>query len=291
LITSVSLREVGPRDGLQPEAPLVINDRLRLIEALVAAGCRSIEATAFVSPRAVPAMSGAAVVASGVRGIEGVEWWALVPNVRGAVMAVDAGLSRLTVTVSASEEYSRRNVGMSTDESVAQVPAIVDVAPVVDVVISCAFGSPYEGLIPVGLVADLVARCRLVGASVTLADTTGVATPTSVAAVLEAVGLEGVGLHLHDSRGTALVNAYAALLLGVSRFDTAVGGLGGSPFAKGAGGNLATEDFVYLCDSLGVATGVSLDGVLEASALVATLVGRPVPSRLAAALAVSESDG
>jgi hydroxymethylglutaryl-CoA lyase len=202
--------------------------------------------------------------------------------VRGASLALEAGVRRLTVTVSASETYSQRNVGMSTADSLDAAATISGMAPVTDVVVSCAFGSPYEGEIAVAVVADIVGRCRRFGATVTLADTTGMATPRRVADVVGAVGAD-VGLHLHDTRGTALVNAYAAMELGVTRFDTAVGGLGGSPFAAGAGGNLATEDLVHLCDDLGVATGVDLERLLEASAVASELVGRPVPSRLAAA--------
>jgi hydroxymethylglutaryl-CoA lyase len=280
---AVRIREVGPRDGLQPEAPVAVNGRLRLIAALVAAGLRSVEVAAFVSPKAVPAMAGAEDVVAGLPAAAGAEWWALVPNIRGAERAVAAGVERLSVTVSASETYSMRNVGMSTTESLAQAEAIAGMAAEVDVVVSCAFGSPYESDDALeGVVRDVVARCRSAGASLTLADTTGMATPRRVAEVLETTGVE-VGLHLHDSRGTALVNGYAAMGLGVARFDTAVGGLGGSPFAAGAGGNLATEDLVYLCDDLGVATGVDLDLLLEASRLAAELVGRPVPSRVAAA--------
>ncbi len=279
--TALTVREVGPRDGLQPEAPLAVRERLDLIRALAGAGLHDIEAVAFVSPRAVPAMADAAEVVAGLPG-GGVTWWALVPNVKGAALAAAAGIDHLTVTVSVSETYSMRNVGMTTAESMEAALTIAAAAPTVDVVLSCAFGSPYEGEIAPDAVARLAERCREAGASVTLADTTGVATPRRIADVLDLVG-DQVGLHLHDTRGTALVNAYAAMERGVSRFDTAVGGLGGSPFAAGAGGNLATEDLVHLCDDLGVTTGVNLDALLDASALVARLVGRAVPSRVAAA--------
>ncbi len=204
------------------------------------------------------------------------------PNVRGAELATGAGIDHLTVTVSASETYNQRNVGMTTDESMDQALSIIAMAPVVDVVVSCAFGSPYEGEMPVGRVTDLVARCRAAGASVTLADTTGMGTPRLVRELLALTGPD-VGLHLHDTRGTALLNAYAGMEAGATRFDTAVGGVGGSPFAAGAAGNLATEDLVYLCDDLGVATGVDLDRLLAAAEMVAELIGRPVPSRIAAA--------
>ena len=283
---AISIREVGPRDGLQPEAPVPVPARVALIEGLVAAGVSTIEVAAFVSPKAVPAMAGAADVLAAVPRYEGVTYVALVPNVKGAELALEAGVEALTLTVSASEAYSRRNVGMSVDESLGQVAAVravVGDGMPLDTVVSCAFGSPYEGDIDPAEVGALGRRALASGATaVTYADTTGMATPRRVAEVVDATGPD-VGLHLHDTRGTALVNAYAAMHLGVRRFDTAVGGLGGSPFATGAGGNLATEDLVHLCDDLGVATGIDLAALLTASARVAEVVGHPVPSRVAAA--------
>jgi len=283
---AISIREVGPRDGLQPEAPVPVPARVALIEGLVAAGVSTIEVAAFVSPKAVPAMAGAADVLAAVPRYEGVTYVALVPNVKGAELALEAGVEALTLTVSASEAYSQRNVGMSVDESLGQVAAVravVGDGMPLDTVVSCAFGSPYEGDIDPVEVAALGRRALASGATaVTYADTTGMATPRRVAEVVDATGPD-VGLHLHDTRGTALVNAYAAMHLGVRCFDTAVGGLGGSPFATGAGGNLATEDLVHLCDDLGVATGIDLAALLTASARVAEVVGHPVPSRVAAA--------
>jgi hydroxymethylglutaryl-CoA lyase len=282
----IAIREVGPRDGLQPEAPVAVADRVELVNALVEAGVSTIEVAAFVSPRAVPAMAGAADVVGELPRRNGVRYVALVPNVKGAEMALAAGTEALSLTVSASEAYSQRNVHMSVDESLAQVGAIRsavgDTVPL-DTVVSCAFGSPYEGDLDPGGVAELGGRALESGStSLTYADTTGMATPRRVDALLAATGTD-VGLHLHDTRGTALVNAYGALQAGVTRFDTAVGGLGGSPFAAGAGGNLATEDLVHLCDDLGVDTGVDLAALLAISARVAELVGHAVPSRVAAA--------
>lgn len=283
---SVSIRDVGPRDGLQPEAPVAVEERIALARALFDAGVADVEVAAFVSPKAVPAMAGAAEVLAGVERRPGTTRWALVPNVRGAELAVEAGADALTVTVSASEEYSQANVRRSVAESVAAVADIVAVAGdrPVDTVVSCAFGSPYDeqiGPFDVAAIFDdvLEAGCT----NVTLADTTGIATPERIADVVTATGT-GVRLHLHDTRGTALTNAFAALLLGVRAFDTAVGGLGGSPFAKGAGGNLATEDLVHLCDGLGVDTGIDLDAMVAVAGRVARLVGRPVPSRVTATL-------
>ena len=281
---SVVIREVGPRDGLQGEAPVPVEDRVRLIESLLAAGVRSIEVASFVSPKAVPAMAGASEVAAAVGSPDGVDVWALVPNVRGAELAAAAGVSRLTVTVSASATYNERNVRMSIEESIAEAGRICSVASwaAVDAVVSCAFGSPYEGDVAPDAVASLADRLLSAGATVlTFADTTGMATPRRVDALLDEVGVS-VGLHLHETRGTGLVNAYAAWTRGVRRFDTSVGGLGGSPFAAGAGGNLATESLVHLLDDLGEPTGISLEGLLESAALVASLVGRePLPSPIA----------
>ena len=279
----VDIREVGPRDGLQPEAPVAVADRVRLVEVLLDAGVRHVEAVAFVSPKAVPAMAGAADVLAAVERRPGVRLAALVPNLKGAELALDAGVDEITVTVSASETYNERNVNMGVDESVAAIEAICERADdvPVDAIVSCAFGSPYEGDLDPADVASLGRHLWDAGvAAITWADTTGMATPRRIDDLLDEGGTD-VGLHLHETRGTGLVNAYAALQRGVRRFDTSIGGLGGSPFAAGAAGNLATEDLVALLDDLVIATGIDIERLLEASALVADLVGRPVPSRVA----------
>jgi hydroxymethylglutaryl-CoA lyase len=278
----ISIREVGPRDGLQREAPLDVARRVSLIEALAECGLGAIEVASFVSARAVPAMAGAADVVAALPATAGCTWWALVPNMTGAERALAAGIDHVSVTVSCSEEYSRRNVAMSVAESVAQGLAITAAVPVADVVLSCAFGSPYEGFIDPSVVAALAEQVTGAGAAVTLADTTGVATPRRLRDVVAAAGSQ-VGLHLHDTRGTALVNAYAALDLGITRFDTSVGGLGGSPFAQDAGGNLATEDLVYLLDDLGLGTGIDLDRLIAVNKRLAEWLGRPLASRVAEA--------
>jgi hydroxymethylglutaryl-CoA lyase len=280
--TAISIREVGPRDGLQPEAPLEVATRLVFIEELAGCGISDMEVAAFVSERAVPAMAGAAELVAALPADSGCTWWALVPNTTGAERAVRAGIDHVSVTVSCSEEYSRRNVAMSVAESAAQAVAICSIVGSVDVVLSCAFGSPYAEVIEPDMVAELAARVSAAGASVTLADTTGVATPSRVRAVLAVAG-NGVGLHLHDTRGTALLNAYAALELGITRFDSSVGGLGGSPFATGAGGNLATEDLVYVLDDLGLPSGVDLGRLIAVNKHLSGWLGRPLASRLAEA--------
>jgi hydroxymethylglutaryl-CoA lyase len=277
----VLIREVGPRDGLQREARLEPHRRLELIRALARCGFADMEVAAFVSERAVPAMAGAEEVVAGLPAGD-CRWWALVPNLRGAERAVAAGIGNVTVTVSASEGYSRRNVGMGVDESADQAEAVAGRVPQTDVVISCAFGSPYEPEISPDGVAAMAERFRGTGASVTLADTTGVGSPRSLRAVLALTGAD-VGLHLHDTRGSALVNAYAALELGVRHFDTSIGGLGGSPFADDAGGNLATEDMVSFLDGLGLPSGIDLDALITADGILQTMIGRVLPSRVAQA--------
>ncbi|WP_210495436.1 hydroxymethylglutaryl-CoA lyase [Patulibacter sp. SYSU D01012] len=287
LPAAAHVRDVGPRDGLQVEKPLPVAARVRLIRALVAAGVREIEVGAFVSPRAVPAMAGAAELLDELGPIDGVVRTALVPNLRGAVDAVAAGADALSATLSASEEYGRRNVRMGVDAALRELEAIAETARAaglpVDAVVSCAFGSPYEGEIAPDEVARVVAAARAAGADVvTLADTTGMATPRGIDDVLDAVGTD-VGLHLHETRGTALLCAYAGLQRGVTRFDTSLGGLGGSPFAEGAAGNLATEDLVSVLDDLGVESGISLPGLLVGSGLLRETVGHVLPSAVAQA--------
>lgn len=294
-MTTISIRDVGPRDGLQGERVVEPAQRAELAQRLIAAGLREIEVASFVSPKAVPAMAGAAEVVAAVRGTAGadVTLWGLVPNVKGAELATAAGLDHLTLTVSASAAYSAKNVHMTIDDALAQVDQIraatADAGVVLDEVISCCFGSPFpdEAITP-GDAAAFVARARDAGIDrVTLADTTGVATPRRVTEVLSAVGdlADGldIGLHLHDTRATALLNAWTAIEQGVTRFDTALGGLGGSPFAPAAGGNLATEDLVLLLDDTGYDTGVSLAALIDAGTFLAELVGHAVPSRVAAA--------
>lgn len=282
---AVVIRDVGPRDGLQPERPVDPTDRARLIEALVVAGVRRIEAVAFVSPTAVPAMAGAAEVLAAVPRRADLRYSALVPNVRGAELALATDVDELTVISSLSETYNQRNVHMSIAESTAvieQICALAGATPV-DAVVSCSFGSPYEGEVPPADVAAFVRRLHDAGcAAVTCADTTGMATPRGITEVVGAVGTD-IGLHLHETRGTALACAYAALQLGVTRFDTSVGGLGGSPFAHGAAGNLATEGLVAMLDDLGVHSGIDVERLIAAAQLAGTLVGRDLPSPVAQA--------
>lgn len=285
---SVELREVGPRDGLQVESPLPVEDRVRLVRALAAAGFRTIEVGSFVSPKAVPAMVDSAAVVQASKELGGFRVAGVVLNARGATDAVAAGVDELTAGVSASEGYSQSNTRMSIADALGHLEKICatgrDAGVAIDVTISCCFGSPYEGEIPPAEVAKLVTRARELGAtSVGLADTTGMATPRGVRELLDEVGGDDIGMHFHETRGTGLVNVYASLLGGVTRFDSSVGGLGGSPFAKGAAGNVATEGIVNLCDDLGIASGIDLPKLLEAAELLQELVGHALPSPVAVA--------
>ncbi len=278
---TVTVREVGPRDGLQNEAPVPPDKRARLVDGLVDAGVRVIEAAAFVSPARVPAMADPDQVMAAVRRRPGTTYVGLVPNRRGLDDARRADMDAVSVTLSASEAYSQRNVGRSVAEALVEAEAIIAEATgrPVDVVISCAFGSPYDEPIDSVLVAELTGRLQGLGATVTLADTTGEATPHLVEDLLARVG-PAVGLHFHDTRRTALTNAYVALAAGARRFDASIGGLGGSPFADGAGGNLATEELVLLLDDIGYDCGIDLERLLEQARQLAGLIGHDLPSPL-----------
>jgi hydroxymethylglutaryl-CoA lyase len=279
---SVELREVGPRDGLQVEAPKSVEERMRLVRALADAGFGAIEVGSFVSPKAVPAMADSAAVVQASKELGGFRVVGVALNGRGASDAVAAGVDEITAGVSASEGYSQSNTKMSIAQALGHVETMCEVGRdagvPVDLMISCSFGSPYEGEIPPADVARLVVQAREAGATtVSLADTTGMATPRGVKELLEEVGGD-VGMHFHETRGTGLVNVYASLLGGVTRFDASVGGLGGSPFAKGAAGNVASEGVVNMLDDLGVATGVDLPKLLVAAELLHDLVGHDLPS-------------
>jgi hydroxymethylglutaryl-CoA lyase len=285
---AIEIRDVGPRDGLQSEAPVSPRQRAELALALAAAGVSHVEAASFVSPTAVPAMAGGGEVLAALdHEATSTTWWVLVPNRRGAELALASGATHVTVTVSASDAYSRKNVGKPTDEAVAELQTIATVVgdrAVLDIVVSCAFGSPFDDVVdarPATSIAGIVAA-TMPDARLTLADTTGTATPRRIAAVVDGLPeptRHTLGLHLHDTRGTALANALAAIEIGVSRFDTATGGLGGSPFAPGAGGNLATEDLVLMLNDLGHDTGIDLDAVLTIANDLPALIGHPVASR------------
>jgi hydroxymethylglutaryl-CoA lyase len=288
--TSSEVREVGPRDGLQNESPISVDERVRLIDALSATGLRALEVGSFVSPSAVPPMAGTDRVLAAIARNPDVRYRVLVPNLHGARLALEAGIDELEVVVSVSRTHNIRNLKMSVDDSVEHIAAIVELAHAagvpVEAIVATAFGCPYEGAISPTRTRDLAERLRGVGVTTfSFADTTGMAVPTSITGlvhVLDTAGVEpsDIALHLHNTRGTGLANLVVAAQHGVRRFDASIGGLGGCPFSPGATGNIPTEDAVYLLDSLGADTGVDLDALIAVSLDIETVIGRTLPGQL-----------
>lgn len=289
LPAAVDIREVAPRDGLQIENPIPTEAKVRLLRALAATGVRRIEATAFVSPRAVPSMADAEAVAAATAELPGVEWSALVAGVGGARRALAAGMSTLEYVVSAADGHSLANARRTTDEAVAAVAEVADLVHEAggrcEVIVATAWDCPFDGPTPPGRVAGIAERAVSLGADqVCLGDTIGTTSPARVRSLIEAVRAAApevpLGMHFHNTRGTGIASAYAAMLAGVTQLDASAGGMGGCPFAPGASGNIATEELVYLLDDAGVRTGVDLDATLEAARLAQELVGHPLDSNL-----------
>jgi hydroxymethylglutaryl-CoA lyase len=287
MINQVSIREVGPRDGLQNEDPVPTEAKVRLLDALSQTGVRRIEAVSFVHPKAIPQMADADQVWAAVTRLPGIRYSALVPNSRGARRALDVGFRELEVVVSASDTHNRRNVNRGTDESLDDITELIGVAHAegaeCEVIISTSFGCPFEGDVPPERVASIVDRVVADGADrVAFGDTTGMATPRRVTDVLSAVRSRqpdvDILLHFHNTRGTALANILTAMELGITEFDASVGGLGGCPYAPGATGNVATEEVVHMLHDMGVETGIDLGQLIEAARLAQEIVGRQLPS-------------
>ncbi len=289
LPASLSLREVGPRDGLQNEAPVPTSGKLALIDALAGTGVGRIEAVSFVSPAAVPQMADAEQVWASLERGSGVRYSALVANLRGAQRALAAGVGELEVVVSASDTHNRRNVRRSTAESLDAIAEIIALAhragATCQVIVATAWGCPYEGEVPEPRVLAVADRAVRDGADgISFGDTTGMATPGRVVRLVgqfrSAHPDVGLNLHFHNTRGAGLANVLAALQLGVSDFDASVGGLGGCPYAPGASGNVCTEDLVHMVEDMGVATGIDLEALLAAARRAEELVGRALPSQV-----------
>jgi hydroxymethylglutaryl-CoA lyase len=287
----VSLRDVSLRDGLQDEAPIPTEVKVALFEALVASGVRDLELTSFVRPDRVPAMADAELVCAATADLAaetGVTRWGLVLNGRGAQRALAAGLTHLQYVVSVSDTHSRHNAGTATDDALDEfarfAPTAIDAGAVVEMTLATALGCPFEHRVDPQRVVALARRAVDAGASsIGLADTIGVAVPTEVAVLVGLIRSSvdaPIGVHLHDTRGLAIANAIAALEHGAVRLDASVGGLGGCPFAPDAGGNVPIEDLAHAFEAMGVATGVSVDGLLDAAALACGAVGRPVASHI-----------
>jgi len=287
--TRVSIVEVGPRDGLQNETAVVPTEaKIAFVDGLTAAGHSRIEVSAFVSPKWVPQMGDAGAVFAGITRKPGVRYSALVPNRAGLDRALAAGVCEVAIFAAASETFSRRNINQSIEESFATYEAVASAAiaagATVRAYLSTSFGCPFEGAVDPARVAALSERLLSFGAyEVAVSDTIGIAHPAQVKRVLDhvlrGVPLDRLALHFHDTRGTALVNVFAALEYEVATFDSAAGGLGGCPYAPGASGNLATEDLLFMLHGIGIETGISIAGTMQASLALEQAIGHALPSR------------
>ena len=290
--------EVGPRDGFQMESRFVPTElKVEVIERLAGSGIQEIEATSFVHPKVIPQMADAAEVLKRVRELSDVRWSVLIPNLKGAERALEIGVDELRLVVCATESYNQQNVGLTIDESTELFSRIQELADRkgVDtaVVFGVALGCPIEGKVPVEQVVALSERFVQLGAkAIGVSDSYGLSNPLDVAATVRAVrevlGSARLWLHLHNTRGMGMANALAAIQEGVDSFDTAFGGLGGTPIMKGASGNLATEDFVYMCTEMGLETGVDLNAVREVSRTMEGFFERDLPSHVLAAGTMQE---
>ncbi|EHR73523.1 isopropylmalate/homocitrate/citramalate synthase [Burkholderiales bacterium JOSHI_001] len=294
LPSKVTLVDVGPRDGLQNEKQAIAAEhKVALVHALQAAGLKEIEVTSFVSPKWVPQMADNAQVMAAIHRPAGVRHSVLVPNLQGLNAAIPTKPDEVVVFGAASEAFSRRNINCSIDESIERFRPVVAAAREAGLfvrgAISCAVGCPYQGEVSPDEVERVVRGMKDIGVQhVGVADTIGVGTPATVQRALERAlkhyPLHAVSCHFHDTYGQALANVYASLELGVHVFDTSVGGLGGCPYAKGATGNVATEDVLFMLNGLGIETGVDIDKLVDAATQISQALGRPLASRVGRAL-------
>ena len=300
LPSAVRVYEVGPRDGLQAESILVPTAvKAEFCRRLVAAGVRSLEVTSFVSAKWIPQLADAESLMAELDLPDTVRQVVLAPNQRGLERALTAGAREIAVFVSATETFARKNLNTTVAGALGNARPVVEGAHAAGIetrgYISMCFGDPWEGRVDAGRVAAVAAELAGMGCtSISLGDTIGVATPGHVRAVLDAVQAVGVPIgsiagHFHDTYGQALANVHAALIAGVTEFDTAAGGLGRCPYAKGATGNLATEDLVWMLHGLGIHTGIDLDTLTDTSHWMAGHIGHPSPSRVATALTAARS--
>lgn len=290
----VKIVEVGPRDGLQNEKEAVSAAvKIELVDRLARAGFQNVEAASFVSPKWVPQMATSAEVMAGIARLPGTIYSALTPNMHGFEAALASRADEVVIFGSASEAFSQRNINCSIAESIARFEPVARAAKEHGLrlrgSISCAFGCPYQGEVPLEAVADVVGRMRALGCDeIDIADTIGVSTPRKTQAVMEtaarAFDLARIAGHFHDTYGQALANIYASMEVGVAIFHASVAGLGGCPYAKGATGNVATEDVLYMLQGLGIETGVDLDQVVDAGDFIARQLGRKGASRAGNAL-------
>jgi hydroxymethylglutaryl-CoA lyase len=289
----VRLVEVGPRDGLQNEAaPVSVSDKLQLVHDLAEAGVSYIEAGSFVSPKWVPQMAGSAELFAGIQRKPGVTYAALTPNLRGFEDALAAGVQEVAVFAAASEAFSQRNINCSISESLDRFLPVMEAARLHGITVrgyvSCVLGCPYEGTVAPKQVAAVANELYAMGCyEVSLGDTIGTGTPGATRTLFDVVAGQiprgKLAGHFHDTYGQALANIYASLLEGIQVFDSSVAGLGGCPYAKGATGNVASEDVVYLLNGLGIETGIDLDKLIAAGHRISDILGRANGSRVAKA--------
>ncbi|MFG0380761.1 hydroxymethylglutaryl-CoA lyase [Pseudomonas sp. zbq_18] len=289
----VRLVEVGPRDGLQNEKqPISVADKVRLTDDLSAAGLSYIEVGSFVSPKWVPQMAGSTEVFAGIQQKPGVVYGALTPNLKGFEAAVEAGVKEVAVFAAASEAFSQKNINCSIAESLERFVPVMEAAKAHGIsvrgYVSCVLGCPYEGDIAPEQVAAVARELLAMGCyEVSLGDTIGVGTAGKTRQLFEVVGRDiprdKLAGHFHDTYGQALANIYASLLEGIAVFDSSVAGLGGCPYAKGATGNVATEDVLYLLSGLGIETGIHMDKLIAAGQRICEVLGKPNGSRVARA--------
>jgi hydroxymethylglutaryl-CoA lyase len=285
----VDIRDVSLRDGLQIEDPIPLSAKLELLAAVAATGVREMEATAFVSPSKVPALADAAELAAELHNFPGIEFSALVASPNGAKRAIASGLQSIEYVVSAADGHSHANVGRGTAEATAQIPEIVAIAhdsgASVEVIVATAWDCPFDGPTPSRRVVDVITAATEANVDrLAIADTIGTTTPRRVSELIERIrpliGHTPLGAHFHNTRGSGLASAYAAVMAGVTRLDASVGGLGGCPFAPGASGNIATEDLVYLLRDSGVGVDVDLQAAIAAAEVAQRVVGHSLPSSL-----------
>jgi hydroxymethylglutaryl-CoA lyase len=285
----VEIYEVGPRDGLQNESRMVPTaDKIAMVNALSSTGLRHIEITSFVNPKWIPQLADASDVARGIQRHPGVSYSCLVPNRRGLESALQAGMREVAVFLSASETHNKKNVNKTIAETLAAFTEVMGPAQAagarVRAYVSTVYGCPYEGAVDPERVVELTQRLSDLGVyQISLGDTIGVATPKQVDGVLRRLlaicPQEKLALHFHDTRGTALANILVGVSLGITTVDSALGGLGGCPYAPGASGNVATEDVVYMLDGMGIETGVNLEALVDTARQVAAWVGHELPSK------------
>lgn len=290
---AVRIIEVGPRDGLQNEpTPVSVATRVAFVERLIAAGLVTIEVGSFVSPKRIPQMAESDRVLGELARWTDCEFHVLVPNEQGFLAAQAAGAKVVAVFASASETFSRRNINCSIAESIDRFRPVMERARAANIAVrgyvSCVLGCPYEGEVAVGQVVEVARALRQAGCyEISLGDTIGVGTPKKLRALVQALAqempLSQIALHCHDTYGQALANLLAGLDAGVRVIDSSAGGLGGCPYAPGASGNVATEDVVYMCEGLGLPTGVDLDKLVDATNFITAALGRTPASRVAAA--------